>query len=68
MTLGALMNTRSLMELIVLNVGYDISFLLPPSDFAMPVLMAVGTTLMTAPLLQWLPPRLGHTVGKEIEA
>lgn len=40
------MNTRPLMELIVLNVGYDLSFLLPPSDFAMPVLMAVGTTLM----------------------
>lgn len=43
MTLGALMNTRSLMELIVLNVGYEIGFSLPPWDFAMPVRMAVGT-------------------------
>ena len=67
MTLGALMNTRALMELIVLNVGYDLGFL-PPSIFAMLVLMAVVTTLMTGPLLQWLLPRLGHEVGPEIEA
>lgn len=67
MTLGALMNTRALMELIVLNVGYDLGFL-PPSIFAMLVLMAVVTTLMTGPLLQWLLPRLGHKVGAGIEA
>jgi Kef-type K+ transport system membrane component KefB len=67
MTLGALMNTRALMELIVLNVGYDLGFL-PPSIFAMLVLMAVVTTLMTGPLLQWLLPRLGHRVGAGIEA
>ena len=67
MTLGALMNTRALMELIVLNVGYDLGFL-PPSMFAMLVLMAVVTTLMTGPLLHRLLPRLGHTFGAEIEA
>jgi len=66
-TLGSLMNTRALMELIVLNVGYELGFL-PPSIFAMLVLMAVLTTLMTGPLLQLLLPRLGHKVGAGIEA
>jgi Kef-type K+ transport system membrane component KefB len=66
-TLGSLMNTRALMELIVLNVGYELGFL-PPSIFAMLVLMAVLTTLMTGPLLQFLLPRLGHKVGAGIEA
>lgn len=48
--IGALMNTRGLMELIVLNLGYDLGILSPPI-FAMMVLMALGTTFMTAPLL-----------------
>lgn len=56
--LGVLMNTRGLMELIVLNVGLDLG-VLSPSLFAMMVLMAVVTTLATAPALSAL------TLGSE---
>lgn len=49
-SLGALMNTRGLMELIVLNVGYELG-ILSPRIFAMAVLMALVTTFATAPLL-----------------
>jgi Kef-type K+ transport system membrane component KefB len=48
--LGALMNTRGLVELIALNIGYDLG-ILPPRIFAMMVLMALITTFMTGPLL-----------------
>jgi Kef-type K+ transport system membrane component KefB len=48
--LGALMNTRGLMELIVLNLGLDLH-ILSPTLFAMLVFMAVVTTLATAPAL-----------------
>jgi Kef-type K+ transport system membrane component KefB len=48
--LGTLMNTRGLVELIVLNIGYDLG-LLTPRIFTMMVLMALVTTLMTGPLL-----------------
>lgn len=48
--IGALMNTRGLMELIVLNLGYDLG-ILSPEIFAMLVLMALATTFMTGPLL-----------------
>jgi Kef-type K+ transport system membrane component KefB len=51
--LGVLMNTRGLMELIVLNVGLDLN-ILSPTLFAMMVLMALVTTLATAPLLHLL--------------
>ncbi|MGE5718146.1 MAG: cation:proton antiporter [Acidobacteriota bacterium] len=50
LSLGALMNTRGLMELIVLNVGYELG-ILSPRIFAMMVLMALVTTFATAPLL-----------------
>jgi Kef-type K+ transport system membrane component KefB len=48
--LGALMNTRGLMELVALNVGYDLG-ILSPEIFAMLVLMALVTTAMTGPLV-----------------
>ncbi len=48
--IGALMNTRGLVELIVLNIGYDLGILSPPI-FSIMVLMALVTTLMTCPLL-----------------
>ncbi len=48
--LGALMNTRGLMELIALNIGYDLG-ILSPSLFTMLVIMALVTTMMTGPLL-----------------
>ena len=65
--LGVLMNTRALMELIVLNVGFSLGFI-PQNVFTMLVLMAVGTTIMTGPLLRILLPRAGISVGKLIEA
>ncbi len=60
--LGVLMNTRALMELIVLNVGFSLGFI-PQSVFTMLVLMAVGTTIMTGPLLRILLPRAGIKIG-----
>jgi Kef-type K+ transport system membrane component KefB len=51
--LGVLMNTRGLMELIVLNLGLDLG-VISPRLFAMLVIMAVVTTLMTTPALQLL--------------
>jgi Kef-type K+ transport system membrane component KefB len=50
LTIGALMNTRGLMELVVLNIGYDLG-VLNPAIFAMMVIMALVTTFMTAPAL-----------------
>ncbi len=54
--LGALMNTRGLMELIVLNVGLDLR-VLSPTLFTMMVLMAIATTMMTTPLVDLLVKR-----------
>jgi len=53
LALGALMNTRGLMELIVLNIGLDLG-VISPTLFAMMVLMALVTTIMTTPLVDWL--------------
>jgi len=58
LSIGILMNTRGLMQLIVLNIGYDLG-VLSPEIFAMMVLMALVTTLMTGPaldLINWLLP------------
>lgn len=52
--LGVLMNTRALMELIVLNIGLSMG-VIPQDVFTMLVIMAVGTTLMTGPLLNLIP-------------
>ncbi|MEQ1438991.1 cation:proton antiporter [Fontimonas sp. SYSU GA230001] len=56
LTIGALMNTRGLMELVVLNLGYDLG-ILSPRVFTMLVIMALVTTLMTGPLLSLLRPQ-----------
>jgi Kef-type K+ transport system membrane component KefB len=53
LSIGALMNTRGLMELIVLNIGYDMG-ILSTEIFSMMVLMALLTTIMTSPLLNWI--------------
>jgi K+:H+ antiporter len=53
--LGVLMNTRGLMELIILNVGFDLG-VISPALFAMMVLMAIVTTLATTPVLAALYP------------
>lgn len=52
---GVLMNTRGLMELIILNIGLDIG-VISPTLFTMMVLMALVTTFMTTPLLNLIYP------------
>ncbi|HEU4559343.1 MAG TPA: cation:proton antiporter, partial [Longimicrobium sp.] len=77
LAIGALMNTRGLMELVILNIGLDIG-VISPAVFAMMVMMALVTTFMTSPLLELVyPPRLirrtaagdapddGHAEGDE---
>jgi Kef-type K+ transport system membrane component KefB len=56
LTLGTLMNTRGLMELVVLNIGYDLG-ILKPEIFAMMVIMALLATFMTGPVLNLLRKR-----------
>ena len=51
--LGILMNTRGLMELIVLNIGLEMG-VISPTLFAMMVIMALVTTMATTPVLQRL--------------
>jgi Kef-type K+ transport system membrane component KefB len=53
--LGILMNTRGLMELVILNIGLDIG-VISQAVFSMMVLMALVTTFMTSPLLEWVCP------------
>ena len=53
MAVGSLMNTRGLMELIVMKIGLDIG-VIGREIFTMLMIMAVVTTLMTSPLLTWL--------------
>ncbi len=53
--IGILMNTRGLMELIVLNVGMDLG-VITPTMFTMLVLMALLTTFATTPILRWVYP------------
>ncbi len=69
---GALMNTRGLMELVVLNIGYDLG-VIGPEIFAMMVIMALVTTFMTGPTLdlidRLLPARsAAPTLHEEAEA
>jgi Kef-type K+ transport system membrane component KefB len=52
-SIGTLMNTRGLMELVVLNIGFDLGVISAPL-FAMLVLMAIITTLMTTPVLHFI--------------
>ena len=49
--LGVLMNTRGLMELVLLNIGLEIG-VISQTVFTMLVIMAIVTTLMTAPILE----------------
>ncbi|MBD2387577.1 cation:proton antiporter [Cylindrospermum sp. FACHB-282] len=54
--LGWLMNTRGLTELIVLNIGLELG-VISPLLFTMLVIMALVTTFMTSPLLEWTYPK-----------
>lgn len=53
MTIGVCMNTRALMELVVLNIGYDLG-VLPRPMFTMLVIMAIVSTFVATPLIRWL--------------
>ena len=57
LAIGVLMNTRGLIELVILNIGYDLG-ILSARIFVMMVIMALVTTFMTAPLLSLL--KLGN--------
>jgi Kef-type K+ transport system membrane component KefB len=59
--IAIMMNTRALMELIVVNLGYDLR-VIPREVFTMLVLMAVISTLMAAPGLRLWLPRIGHRI------
>ncbi len=63
--LGILMNTRGLMELIVINLGLDLG-ILSPTLFTMMVIMALVTTVMTTPLLEAIYPR--EMLNRDMEA
>lgn len=53
--IGILMNTRGLMELVILTIGLELG-VISPALFTMMVLMALTTTFMTTPILEWLYP------------
>jgi Kef-type K+ transport system membrane component KefB len=63
-SLGILMNTRGLMELIALNIGLDIG-VISQTVFTIMVLMALVTTFMTSPLLEWVYPTRFMVVESE---
>ena len=54
--LGVLMNTRGLMELVILGIGLDLGAI-SPALFTILVLMALVTTAMTTPVLEWIYPQ-----------
>lgn len=62
--IGLLMNTRGLMEMVVLNIGRDIG-VISPSLFTMCIIMALVTTAMTSPLLDLL---IGKTAPEETDS
>ena len=57
--LGVMMNTRALMELIVINVGFDLG-VIPPNVFTMLVLMAIFSTVITAPFMRMYFRKIGY--------
>jgi Kef-type K+ transport system membrane component KefB len=63
--LGVLMNTRGLMELIVLNIGLDLG-VISPTLFAMMVIMALVTTIATSPILARLVPESLTTEPRDL--
>lgn len=64
LSIGALMNTRGLMELVVLNIGFDLG-ILSPQVFAMLVLMALATTFMTGPALDMINYSFKKALGRK---
>jgi Kef-type K+ transport system membrane component KefB len=63
LAVGTLMNARGLMELILLNIGLQRGVILP-GLFSVMVLMAVVTTLMASPLVEWFYGRHARASGQ----
>ncbi len=61
LSVGVLMNTRGLVELVILNVGLDLG-VISPRLFSMLVIMALVTTLMTTPMLALMSPKVRTSV------
>lgn len=66
MAIGALMNARGLMELIIINIGLAAGVILP-GLFSVLVLMAVLTTLLATPLFNWVM-RRAHAADRAVPA
>lgn len=64
--MGIMMNTRALMELIVINVGYDLG-VISQQMFTILVIMAIFSTIVTTPLLRLWLPRIGIPVPSRSE-
>jgi len=65
LAIGALMNARGLMELIILNIGLERG-VITPTLFSIMVIMAIVTTLMATPAFSWIlrgDPRVSKTAG-----
>ena len=67
LAVGALMNARGLMELIILNIGLQ-KGLIEPALFSMMVLMAIVTTLMASPVFEWVYGRRARRTGELADA
>ena len=65
MALGALLNTRGLVELIVLNIAYN-AHVFSPTLFTMLVVMALITTAITVPMLNWLKVGTANTTAQDL--
>src|SRR6266404_3382261 len=63
LAVGALMNARGLMELIIINIGLQKGVILP-GLFSIMVLMAVVTTLMASPMFEWVYGRHARKAGE----
>lgn len=62
--IGVLMNARGLMELIIINIGLQRG-IITPTLFTIMVIMAIATTLMTAPVFEWVYGKIGN-VDREL--
>ena len=62
LAVGALMNSRGLMELIIINIGLQ-KGVIQPALFSIMVLMAIVTTLMTSPVFEWVYGRHARKTG-----
>lgn len=63
LAVGALMNARGLMELIIINIGLQRG-IIGPALFSIFVIMAIATTLMAAPLFEWVYGRRARATGE----